>query len=244
MIELKHVSWSTADGKEVLKDINLVIDSDCLVAISGPNGGGKTTLAKILMGIEKPTSGKIYFNGLDITNFDVTARANLGISFGFQEPVRFKGISVRKMLNIAAGKKLEETYLHNLLQEVGLCAKKYLDRDIDSTLSGGEIKRIEIATVLARNSDVIIFDEPEAGIDLWSFESLINVFEKMREEKSRSLIVISHQERILSIADEIIVIAEGKIVDKGEGKIVLERMIAGNHRLVRPCGRTEVVINE
>lgn len=244
MLELKHVSWTAPNGKEVLKDVSLKIRSNRLVAITGPNGSGKTTVAKILMGIEKPTSGKVLLDGEDITELDVTKRARMGISFGFQEPVRFKGISVRRLLNLAASQNLGEKYLHNLLQEVGLCARNYLDRDIDTTLSGGELKRIEIASVLARNGDTIIFDEPEAGIDLWSFESLINVFEKMKSEKKRSLVVISHQERILNIADEIIVIVDGKVADHGFGPEIMAKMIANHNRVVRPCGRTEVVDNE
>ena len=175
MIELKNVSWSTPEGKQILKNIDLTIPDHRLIAISGPNGSGKTTLARILMGIEKTTSGKILLDGEDITDLDVSARAKKGMSFGFQHPICFKGITIRKMLCIAAGKELNDASLFSLLRTVGLCGKEYLDRDLDSTLSGGEMKRIEIATVLARNTDIMIFDEPEAGIDLWSFESLIGV---------------------------------------------------------------------
>ena len=217
MIELQNIFWTAPDGKKVLDNINLKIRTNRLVAISGPNGSGKTTLARILMGIEKPSSGKILMDGEDITDLDVTERANKGISFGFQQPVRFKGITVRRLLSISAGRDLSEKSLCVLLQQVGLCAKNYLDRDIDATLSGGEIKRIEIASVLARNTKFIVFDEPEAGIDLWSFENLIGVFEKMRSENNRTLVVISHQERILRIADEIVIIADGVVSDSGPG---------------------------
>lgn len=224
MIELKDVCWSTSEGKPVLKHVNLKIKDHRLVAISGPNGSGKTTLAKIIMGIEKPTSGKIYLDGEDITDLDVMQRAKKGLSFGFQQPVHFKGITVRKLLNIASNNQLNEKALCNVLQKVGLCAKGYLDRDIDSTLSGGEIKRIEIATVLARNTKTMIFDEPEAGIDLWSFENLIGVFESMRYEQNRTIIVISHQERILRIADEIVMVVDGTIADHGPSPAMLSKM--------------------
>ena len=240
MIELEHISWTSPDGQEVLRDVSLKIRDNRLVCISGPNGGGKTTLARILMGIETPTSGRIIHDGEDITGLDVTERAKRGISFGFQQPVRFKGITVRRMLNIAAGKVLNESHQCLLLQQVGLCAKSYLDRDIDSTLSGGEIKRIEIATVLARNTRFIIFDEPEAGIDLWSFETLIDVFERMRAENNRSLVVISHQERILRIADEIIIIADGTVEDHGPGPAMMSKMLQKGYQVKKRCGNSEV----
>ena len=237
MLELQNVCWTLPDGKEILRNVNLTIKENFLVAISGPNGSGKTTLAKILMGIEQPTSGKILFNGQDITNLNVTERAKLGISFGFQQPVTFKGITVRRMLALAAKKDIDDMHIRQLLHEVGLCAKDYIDRDIDSTLSGGEIKRIEIATVLARNSDFAIFDEPEAGIDLWSFEKLIHVFDQMRNDHKKTLVVISHQERILQIADEIILIDNGTVSDQGPGPFMLEKMVKSGNLNTRTCGR-------
>ena len=239
MIELKNVCWTTQDGKEVLKNINLKIRDNRLIAISGPNGSGKTSLGRIIMGIEKPSSGKIYLDGKDITDLDVTERAKLGISFGFQQPVSFKGISVRRMLCIAAGKELLETSLNKFLEKVGLDPKAYLDRDIDSTLSGGEMKRIEIATILARNTQTIIFDEPEAGIDLWSFSSLIEVFDEMRRQKDRTIVVVSHQERILSIADEIIIIVDGEVSDYGPGPVMMSKMSSRDYCRHHHCCRKE-----
>ena len=240
MIELKHICWTAPDGKEVLKDVNLRIHDNRLLALSGPNGGGKTTLERILMGVEQPTSGQIWMDGEDITPLDVTERAKRGISFGFQQPVRFKGITVRRLLSISAGRPLTEKNLCTLLQQVGLCAKNYLDRDIDSTLSGGEIKRIEIASILARNTQFVIFDEPEAGIDLWSFENLIGVFEKMRCENNKTLLVISHQERILRIADEIAMIADGTVAEHGPGPEMMSRMLREDCRINHCCGQREV----
>ena len=224
MLELKNICWSAPDGKEVLNDINLTLEEHRFIAISGPNGSGKTTLGKIIMGIEKPTSGKIYFNGEDITDLDVSQRARLGIGFGFQTPVAFKGISIRKFLNIAAQREMDDVALCLLLRKVGLCAKSYLDREMDSTLSGGEMKRIEIASVLARNVDFMVFDEPEAGIDLWSFNNLISVFDTMRKEKQKTIVIISHQERLLQTADEIVLVAQGKIADRGSSEEMLKKM--------------------
>ena len=224
MLELKNICWRAPDGKEVLKDVNLQLSSHRFIAISGPNGSGKTTLGKIIMGIEKPTSGKIYFNGNDITDLDVSQRAKLGIGFGFQTPVSFKGISIRKFLNLAAQKEMDDVALCVLLRKVGLCAKSYLDRDMDSTLSGGEMKRIEIASVLARNVEFMIFDEPEAGIDLWSFNNLISVFDAMRKEKQKTIVIVSHQERLLQTADEIVLVANGTIADHGSSADMLQKM--------------------
>ena len=240
MLELQNICWNTEDGKEVLRNVNLTIDNDKLIAITGPNGGGKTTLARILMGIEKPLSGKIIFDGQDITDLDVTERARLGISFAFQQPVRFKGITVRQLIETAAKKKVDKEGLCTILQKVGLCAKDYLHRDVDATLSGGEIKRIEIATVLARHTKLSIFDEPEAGIDLWSFQNLIQVFEEMRRNLNGSLVIISHQERILKIADEIIMIANGTVTDQGPGPVMVEKMLAKANKETKCCDRKEV----
>ena len=216
MLEIKDVCYER-DNKKILNHIDLNIDTDKFVAITGPNGSGKSTLAKIIMGIEKPDSGKIIFEGEDITNLSADERAKKGIAFAFQQPVKFKGITVYDLLKISSGKKITKNDACSILSNVGLCAKEYVDREVNGSLSGGELKRIEIATVAVRNSKLTIFDEPEAGIDLWSFQSLIKVFEDMRKIVKGSTIVISHQERILNIADEIILLKNGK-VDKSENK--------------------------
>lgn len=213
MLELRHVGFETDDNKEILRDVSLTVQ-DRFVAITGPNGGGKSTLAKVIAGIYQPTSGQILLDGVDITHLSITERANLGLSYAFQQPVRFKGLTVRDILELAAGRFLREEELCGYLMEVGLCAQDYMGREIDASLSGGEIKRIEIATALAREAKLTIFDEPEAGIDLWSFNSLIGVFRALRK-KGKSVMVISHQERILAIADEIVVLADGKVVRHG-----------------------------
>ena len=218
MLELKNINFS-ADGKQILKDINLTIGAGKFIAITGPNGSGKSTLAKIIMGIEKPDSGTIAFNGKDITNATIDERANAGISFGFQQPVVFKGITVSDILNLASKKTLSRDDACEHLSMVGLCANDYLDREVNSSLSGGELKRIEIASVIARGTKLTIFDEPEAGIDLWSFKNLRKVFNDMRTRIDGSIVVISHQERILSIADEIVLLSDGhveKVVPQGE----------------------------
>ena len=240
MLQLKNVSWTASDGKQVLKNVNLTIPDDRLVAITGPNGGGKTTLARVLMGIETPTSGQILLNGRDITALDVTERARMGISFAFQQPVRFKGITVKNLIETAAKEPLVQSSLCGILQKVGLCAGDYLNRDIDATLSGGEIKRIEIASVLARHSILSIFDEPEAGIDLWSFQKLISVFEEMRSHLKGTLVIISHQERILEIADEIILIADGTVTDRGPGPEMVAKMLAQGNGGGSCCARKEL----
>ena len=240
MIELKDVCWNTPDGKPILKNVNLKIKDNRLVAISGPNGGGKTTLAKIIMGLEMPTSGQILLDGKDITELDVTERAKHDMSYGFQQPVCFKGITVRHLLLLSAGHPLTEKCLCNLIEKVGLDPTEYLDRDIDATLSGGEIKRIEIASVLARDSRFVIFDEPEAGIDLWSFESLINVFEEMRSNHSKTLVIISHQERILKIADEIVIVSDGTVSDHGPGPEMLAHMMQSKSYVARHAQNMEV----
>ena len=226
MLELKNITYEVEENgavKRILDDVSLVIADRRFVVITGPNGGGKSTLAKIIMGVEKPTSGSILFDGADITELSVTERAKLGISFAFQQPVRFKGLEVKDLLRIAAGRELNISEACSYLSEVGLCARDYVDREVNASLSGGELKRIEIATLLARNTRLSVFDEPEAGIDLWSFQNLIRIFEKMRAEiKDSSIIVISHQERILRIADEIVVIAEGKLSRRGGAEILPE----------------------
>lgn len=237
MLELRHVSFSVPDEngtkntKEILKDINLVIDEQKFVVITGPNGGGKSTLAKLIAGIEKPTSGQIFFNGQDITDWDITKRAQNGIGYAFQQPVRFKGITVMDLLCLAAGnKKLDKCVVCQYLSEVGLCAENYINREVDASLSGGELKRIEIATIVARqNTELALFDEPEAGIDLWSFHKLIKVFERMHDQK-QSILIISHQERILNIADEIVLIADGTVRKVGTKEEVLPELmdVVGN----------------
>lgn len=220
MLELRNVSFS-ADGKEILKDINLVIDDARFVVVTGPNGGGKSTLAKIIAGIEKPDSGQIFLDGQDITDWSITQRANAGISFAFQQPVRFKGVTVKDLITLASGQKLSVSDACEYLSEVGLCAKDYIDREVNSSLSGGELKRIEIATVMARKTKLTLFDEPEAGIDLWSFKNLIDVFEKMHREIQGAILIISHQERILNIADQVVVISGGRIAEVGTKDEVL-----------------------
>ena len=218
MLELRNVSYVVKDengvDKEILKNINLTID-ERFVAITGPNGGGKSTLAKIIAGIYQPTGGQILFDGEDITNMSITDRAKKGISFAFQQPVRFKGLTVKDLITLAAGKQISVAEACNYLSEVGLCARDYINREVNASLSGGELKRIEIALIIARSTKLSVFDEPEAGIDLWSFNNLIKVFERMHEKTHGSILIISHQERILNIADRIVVIADGEIRESG-----------------------------
>lgn len=218
MLELKNVSYvvknENGEDKAILKNINLKID-ERFVAITGPNGGGKSTLAKIIAGIYQPTGGQILFDGEDITDLSITDRAKRGISFAFQQPVRFKGLTVKDLITLAAGKPISVAEACNYLSEVGLCARDYINREVNASLSGGELKRIEIALIIARSTKLSVFDEPEAGIDLWSFNNLIKVFERMHEKTQGSILIISHQERILNIADRIIVIADGKIRESG-----------------------------
>ena len=224
MLELKNICYEVEDNKEIIRDISLQIE-DHFVAITGPNGGGKSTLAKIIAGIVTPTSGQILLDGEDITGLNITERANKGVSFAFQQPVHFKGLTVRDLITIAAGKKLGVNEICDILSEVGLCAREYIDREINSSLSGGELKRIEIAMITARGTKLSIFDEPEAGIDLWSFNSLIRVFEKMRDEIHGTILIISHQERILDIAEKIIVIADGQLKKIGTKQEVLPELL-------------------
>ena len=225
MLELKNICFER-DNKKILDNINLKIEDDKFIAITGPNGSGKSTLAKIIMGIEKPDSGKIILNNKDITKMPIDKRAKLGIGFAFQQPVKFKGITVYDLLKIASKKEINKIEACNTLSKVGLCAKEYVDREVNSSLSGGELKRIEIATVALRESKLTIFDEPEAGIDSWSFNNLIDVFENMRNIIKGTTIIISHQEKILNIADKIILMRDGKIEQIGEAKDVLENVSA------------------
>ena len=224
MLELQHIGFETDDNKEILHDISLTID-ERFVAVTGPNGGGKSTLAKVIAGIYKPTSGRILLDGQDITDMSITDRANAGISYAFQQPVRFKGLKVKDLLSLAAGKKASVTEACGSLSEVGLCARDYIDRELNDSLSGGELKRIEIAMVLARGTKLSVFDEPEAGIDLWSFQNLIRVFEKMYEQTRGSILIISHQERILNIADKIVVIKDGRIHKMGPRAEILPALL-------------------
>ncbi len=227
MLQLKNISFSaeTEDGvKEILKDISMEI-TDGFLAITGPNGGGKSTLAKIIAGIIKPTSGKILLDGEDITDLSITERAQKGISFAFQQPVRFKGITVNDLIRLASGKEISMSEACDYLSQVGLCARDYINREVNASLSGGELKRIEIATVLARGTKVSLFDEPEAGIDLWSFGNLINVFEKMHETLGGSIIIISHQERILNIADKVAVLSAGELKSYGNRDDILPELL-------------------
>ena len=220
MLELKNISFS-ADGKQILKNINLVIDDAKFVVITGPNGGGKSTLAKVIAGIITPDSGQILLDGQDITDWSITDRARAGVSFAFQQPVRFKGVTVKDLITLASGKDISTAAACDYLAQVGLCAKDYIAREVNASLSGGELKRIEIATVMARKTKLTLFDEPEAGIDLWSFKNLIDVFEKMHDEIQASIMIISHQERILNIADQVVVISNGEIAQIGTKEEVL-----------------------
>ena len=230
MLELQNVSFIVdtehSTKKEIIKNINLTINEQKFVAITGPNGGGKSTLAKLIMGIEKTTSDKMIFNGTEITDMIISERAKLDFSFAFQQPVRFKGIKVKDLITLSAGDSISTSGACEYLSKVGLCARDYINRDVDSSLSGGELKRIEIATIIARNTPLSVFDEPEAGIDLWSFNNLIKVFEEFHDQH-KSLIIISHQERILNIADEIIIIADGAVKSHGTKEEILPELLNG-----------------
>lgn len=234
MLKLENISLEIDDElseKEILNNINLEVDSGKFIVITGPNGGGKSTLARVIAGIQHPTSGRILFNGEDITDMSITDRARKGISFAFQQPVRFKGITVHDLISLASGKKLNQTEACRYLSEVGLCARDYIDRELNDALSGGEIKRIEIASILARGTMLSIFDEPEAGIDLWSFKNLIDVFRDLKNRINGSIIIISHQERILNIADEIVVLSKGQIISRGPKDDILPRLLKGTDKV-------------
>ncbi|MCD7737365.1 MAG: ATP-binding cassette domain-containing protein [Lachnospiraceae bacterium] len=237
MLRLENVTFDVeADNgpKEIIRNVCLDIEDHKFVVITGPNGGGKSTLARLIAGIEKPTEGRIYFDGNDITDMGITERAQMGISYAFQQPVRFKGIRVIDLLRLASGKKLSVASGCEYLSKVGLCAKDYIEREVNASLSGGELKRIEIATVLARGTKMTLFDEPEAGIDLWSFQSLIQVFERLRESTDGSIMIISHQERILAIADEIVVVRDGQIASQGTRDEILPSLL-GTDAAVNTC---------
>ena len=228
MLKAENLVLNVEDNgskKCLLDHISFQVDDGEMLVITGPNGGGKSTLAKVLIGIEKAESGKIFLNGEDITDFDINHRANAGIGYAFQQPPRFKGMTVQRLLALAAGRELEDQECCRLLSDVGLCAEEYLGRQIDGTLSGGEMKRIEIATVLAKEHTLCIFDEPEAGIDLWSFQNLIQVFEKMYQKIQGNILIISHQERILEIADQLIVIADGTVKEIGSREEVMPKLL-------------------
>ncbi|MCD8199648.1 MAG: ATP-binding cassette domain-containing protein [Coriobacteriaceae bacterium] len=230
MLEVENLCFSaknkqTGKTSDIIKDLNLTVDDERFIVITGPNGSGKSTLAKLIMGVEKPTSGKIVFNGEDITDMGIAERAKLGVGYGFQQPARFKGMKVRRLLQIAAGTDLPNSECNTYLTKVGLCSADYLNREVDKSLSGGEVKRIEIASILARNPKLAIYDEPEAGIDLWSFEKLTDTFREINDARDgRSIIIISHQERIINLADEIILLEDGTVTDHGTRDEMLPKL--------------------
>lgn len=240
MLELQNICYrvSTPEGEQtILDNISITIPDHTLVVFTGPNGGGKTTLAKVIMGLVQPTSGRVLYNGEDVTDLSITERAKRGISYGFQQPPRFKGLKVRDLLAIAAGKALGHDEACSYLTKVGLCARDYLDRDVDTSLSGGEVKRIEIASILAKNAELMLFDEPEAGIDLWSFARLTETFRQLHDEGGHTIVIISHQERIIRLADEIVLIADGKVAGRGSVDELYPRILADT---VAGCNMLEV----
>jgi len=240
MLELQNLTLtvpSETGTTDILKDVSLTIEDKKFIVITGPNGGGKTTLAKAIMGLATPTSGKIFWNGEDVTELSIAERAKKGISYGFQQPPRFKGMKVSDLLQIAAGKKLSHAQACSYLTKVGLCARDYVDRDVDASLSGGEVKRIEIATVLAKDADLMIFDEPEAGIDLWSFARLTETFRELHNRREKTIIIISHQERIIRLADEIVLISGGQIQSRGAADQLYNKIMT---EVVASCNRLEV----
>ena len=239
MLELKNIHWKTPEGEEILKGIDLTVPEGKLTVITGPNGGGKTSLAKIIAGLYEASEGSILYNGEDITHMSITDRAKKGIAYAFQQPVRFKGLSVRDLLELANEEKLSDDKLCGMLATVGLCAQEYIDREVDASLSGGESKRIEIATVLNRKgAELLVFDEPEAGIDLWSFSNLISAFETIKKNGNRSLVIISHQERIMEIADYVAVVIDGKINTFGSKEEILPTILSGNRQCSCPMHST------
>ncbi len=240
MLNIENLSFTVSGEsgeKEIIKDLSLTLADKTFAVITGPNGGGKTTLAKLIMGLEKPIAGKIYWNGADITDLSVSERAKLGVSYGFQQPPRFKGVTVYDLLKIASGREMTRLECCEYLTQVGLCARDYVDRDMDDSLSGGEAKRIEIATILARQGELMIFDEPEAGIDLWSFSKLTETFEAIHRQKEATILIISHQERLIALADEIILVDGGKVTVQGSGEEVYPHILG---QTVSACARMEV----
>lgn len=238
MLSIQNLSWSLPNGVPILDSASLDVPDGMLTVVTGPNGGGKTSLAKIISGLETPQTGKIFLDGEDITPLDITERAKKGVCYAFQSPVKFKGITVRDMLDLAAGKRLSSDAVCEYLHQVGLCSQDYIDREVDASLSGGESKRIEIAGVLARrNARMLIFDEPEAGIDLWSFSGLIDIFKTLKTGGNRALLIISHQERILEIADKIIVIADGKIRKSGGSGEIMPELLHNEKAGLCPLGK-------
>ncbi len=238
MLEIKNLCFRVSDVKgelDIINDVSLTVPDGKFMVITGPNGGGKSTLARLIMGLETPTSGSIIYNGTDITNMSVTDRAKLGIGYAFQQPPRFKGLTVMKMLSLAAGKTLTEKECCAYLSRVGLCSAEFVKREFDSSLSGGEMKRIEIASLMARSPELAIFDEPEAGIDLWSFSMLVETFKNMQKKSKGTTIIISHQERIMSLADEMVVIADGRVKSKGDRKDMLPKLMCE----FSPCCRSD-----